>query len=196
MYIFSVFKDTSEVKMSSFIKKLVIILSVVILILFISLIIAAWSLGMFSAVSINQEQRGPYFAVIQSHVGSYQGLNQKIDEVSHMLSQRQIKHTTACGIFYDDPSKTAVDELYSEGGFIVTDSLNVDPAFKCLKLPTRSVSVASIEANPAIAGFKTYPALLDWLEKYNYAHDEKNPTIELYHTSGLVEVELPILKVK
>ena len=167
-----------EVNMSAFIKKLVIILSAVILILFISLIIAAWSLGMFSSVSVIQEQRGPYFVVMQPHMGSYQGLSQKIDEVSLMLSAHQIKHLTACGIFYDDPAKIAVEELYSEGGFIVTDSLTVNSPFKCSKLPSRTVSVASIEANPSIAGFKTYP------------------TIELYYTNGLVEVELPILKNK
>ena len=64
----------------------------------------------------------------------------------------------------------------------------------CLKIPNRLLSVASIEANPAIAGFKTYPALLDWINKYNFKHDTLTPTIELYHTNGIVEVELPIQK--
>jgi hypothetical protein len=180
--------------MSSFIKKLVIILSVVILILFISLLIAAWSLGMFSAVAVNQEKRGPYFVVVQAHIGSYQGISNKIDEVSLMLASKQIIHSTACGLFYDDPSKTPIEELYSEGGFIVSDSLEVIPPFKCIKIPARTLCIASIDANPAIAGFKTYPALADWIEKYNFVHDTLHPTLELYHTNGLVEVELPIRK--
>jgi hypothetical protein len=178
--------------MSSFLKKLVIIISVVIFILFISLLIAAWSMGMFSRVSVTEDNRGPYNVVILTHLGSYQGISQKIDDVSLMLTQNQIKHTIACAIFYDDPAKTAIEDLYSEGGFLVSDSIKVPSPYKCLKLPIRSVGVASIEANPAIASFKTYPALLDWIDKYNFQHDTLIPTIELYHTNGIVEVELPV----
>ena len=178
--------------MSSIIKKLVIIFSIIIFILFISLVVSAWTMGMFSSVSVSQDNRGPYYAVILSHKGSYQGINKKIDEVSAMLTQNQLLHSIACSIFYDDPSKTNVNELRSKGGFLVTDSLDVSPPFECLKLPIRSVVVASVEANPAIAGFKTYPALLDWIEKYNFEHDTLQPTIELYLDNGIVEVELPL----
>ncbi len=179
--------------MSSFLKKLVIIISVVIFILFISLLVAVWTMGMFSPVSVTKDKRGPYFAVILSHTGSYQGISQKIDEVSIMLTENQIEHRVACGIYYDDPAKIAIEELHSKGGFLVTDSIKVAPPFKCLKLPVRSVGFASIEANPAFAGFKTYPALLDWIDKYNFEPDTLQPTIELYHNNGIVEVELPLV---
>jgi DNA gyrase inhibitor GyrI len=182
--------------MSSFIKKLVIIVSVVIFILFISLLIAAWTMGMFSTVSVTENNRGPYYAVTLSHRGSYQGISQKMDEVSVMLSENRIEHSVACAIFYDDPAKTDINELRSEGGFIVKDSMEISLPFKCLKIPNRSVGVASIKANPAIAGFKTYSALLDWIEKHNFKLDTLQPTIELYYTSGIVEVELPLLKTK
>jgi len=180
--------------MSSFLKKLVIIISVVIFILFISLLIAAWSMGMFSTVYVMEEQRGPYFVVVLSHVGSYQGISKKIDDVSSMLTENQIKHLTACGIFYDDPVQTAIEDLRSAGGFLINDSIKVAPPYKCYRIPTRSVTVASIEANPAIAGFKTYPALQDWLDKYKFNHDNFTPTIELYYANGIVEVELPVQK--
>ncbi len=182
--------------MSSLLKKLVIIISVVIFILFISLLIAAWSMGMFSAVSVTESQRGPYFIIVHSHMGSYEGISEKIDAVSAMLSEKQIRHSTACGLFYDDPAKTAIAELRSAGGFLVRDSLKVPEPFVCLRIPDRLTAVASIEANPAIAGFKTYPALFDWIKKHHIEHDSLTPTIELYHTNGLVEVELPILKTK
>jgi hypothetical protein len=180
--------------MSSFLKKLVIILSVVIFILFISLLISAWSMGMFSTVSVTQDLRGPYYVVILKHVGSYQGISEKIDLVSSMLTENQIDHSTACGIFYDDPVQTAIEDLRSAGGFLVSDSIKVAPPYECDKITTRSVSVAAIEANPAIAGFKTYPALQDWIDKYKFNHDISKPTIELYYTNGIVEVELPIQK--
>jgi len=182
--------------MSSFLKKLVIIISVVIFILFISLLIAAWTMGMFSSVSVKQDNRGPYYAVLLSHKGSYQGINRKIDDVSNMLKEKNIEHTVACGIYYDDPVKIAIEELRSAGGFLVADSLEVSSPYKCLKLPIRFVCVASIEANPSIAGFKTYPALLDWIDKFNFEHDTLKPTIELYHTNGIVEVELPLLTIE
>jgi len=178
--------------MSSFLKKLVIIVSVVIFILFISLLVTAWTMGMFSPVSITEAKRGPYYAVLLSHKGSYQGLSQKIDMVSAMLTENQIGHSVACGIFYDDPSKIKTEDLHSQGGFIVEDSLDVSLPFEFKKFPVRSVYIASIEANPAFAGFKTYPALLDWIVKYKSKHDTLHPTIELYHNNGIVEVELPL----
>ena len=180
--------------MSSFLKKIVIIVSIIIFILFISLIVAAWTMGMFATVSISEANRGPYYAVILSHQGSYQGMSQKIDDVSAELTENRIVHSIACGIFYDDPSKTDIGELRSAGGFLVNDSIEVSSPYQCLKLPARAVGIASIEANPAIAGFKTYPALLDWLHKYNFEHDTLQPTFELYHKNGIVEVELPLLK--
>ena len=179
--------------MSSFLKKLVIIVSIIIFILFISLIVAAWTMGMFSSVSVSEDNRGPYYAVILSHKGSYRGISQKIDDVSAMLTENRIVHSVSCCIFYDDPSKTDIRELRSDGGFLVNDSVEVSPPYRCLKLAIRTVGVASIEANPAIAGFKTYPALLDWIDKHNIEHDTLQPTIELYHNNGIVEVELPLI---
>ena len=180
--------------MSSFLKKLVIIVSIVIFILFISLIVAAWTMGMFSSVSVSEEKRGPYYAVILSHTGSYRGISQKIEDVSAMLTENRIVHSVSCSIFYNDPSKTDIKELRSDGGFLVNDSIEVPSPYQCLKLPLRSVGVALIEANPAIAGFKTYPALLDWIDSYNIEQDTLQPIIELYHNNGIVEVELPLLK--
>lgn len=180
--------------MSLFLKKIVIIISIVIFILFISLVVTAWTMGMFSPVMITEAKRGPYYAVVLSHKGSYQGLSQKIDRVSAMLAENRIDHSVACGIFYDDPAKIKTEDLRSQGGFIVTDSLEVSQPFKFIKFPVRSVCIASIEANPAIAGFKTYPALLDWIDKYNSEHDTLHPTLELYHHNGIVEVELPLFQ--
>jgi len=179
---------------SSLLKKIVIIVSVVIFILFISLLIAAWTMGMFAPVSVKETERGPYYAVILSHKGSYQGISQKIDEVSDWLTENQVKHSVACGIFYDDPAKINIEDLHSEGGYLIDDSLEVSLPFQCLRFPARSTGVASIKANPSIAWFKTYPALLDWIEKYNFEHDTLQPIIELYYNNGVVDVELPIQK--
>jgi hypothetical protein len=179
---------------SALLKKIVIIVSVVIFILFISLLIAAWTMGMFAPVSVKEAERGPYYAVTLSHKGSYRGISQKIEAVSDWLTDNQVKHSVACAIFYDDPATINIEDLHSEGGYLIDDSLDVSLPFQCLRFPARLTGVASIEANPAIAWFKTYPALLDWIEKYDVVHDTLQPIIELYYNNGVVEVELPIHK--
>ena len=151
-------------------------------------------MGMFAPVSVTEAERGPYYTVILPHTGSYQGISQKIDTVSNWLTANQVKHSVACGIFYDDPAKIDIENLQSEGGYLISDSLEVSLPFQCLKVPVRLTGVASIEANPAIAGFKTYPALLDWIKKYNFEYDTLQPIIELYYNNGVVEVELPLNK--
>jgi len=178
--------------MSSLLKKLVMVISVIVFILFIALIIAAWSMGMFSRVAVSEQMRGQYYIVSIAHTGSYRGISEKIETVAQMLEKKQIDHSIACGIFFDDPSVVPVESLRSEGGFLIQDSIAVDSIFIMNRIPKRKVIVASIEANPALAWFKTYPALKDWMDKYAYQADSSEPIIELYHTDGLVEVELSI----
>ena len=178
--------------MSSFFKKLVMVMAIVTFVLFIALVIAAWIMGMFARVSITQDVRGPYYIISQSHIGPYQGMAAKIEQVSQYLNKQQIEHSIACAIFYDDPAKVLADELKSKGGFVVSDSSVVSPPFICQKFPMHPVVVASIKANPALARFKTYPALEDWQIKYNLHSDTTHAIIELYHTDGRVEVEWPI----
>ncbi len=182
--------------MSSLLKKLVIIISVIVFILFIALIIATWTMGMFSPVTISDQNRGPYYAVTLAHTGPYRGINEKIEIVSQMLEKRQIEHSVACGIFFDDSSVIPVESLRSEGGFLITDSIAVDSTFIFKKISKRFVVVASIEANPALAGFKTYPALNDWIKENPYHEDLSLPTIELYHPDEIIEVEQPIIATK
>lgn len=182
--------------MSSLLKKMVMIISVIVFILFIALIIAAWSMGMFSPVTVSDQMRGPYYIVSIAHTGSYRGISEKIETVAQMLEKKQIEHSIACGIFFDDPSVVPFDFLRSEGGFLIQDSITVDSIFIMNRIPKRKVVVASIEANPALAWFKTYPALNGWIAKNSYQTDTSKPIIELYHTDGLVEVELPIIASK
>jgi DNA gyrase inhibitor GyrI len=182
--------------MSSFLKKLVIVLAVIVFILFIALIIAVWTMGMFSPVAVSKLERGPYLAVTIAHRGSYQEINVKIEEVSKILEQKQIKHSIACGIFHDDPATVPLEDLRSQGGFIALDSVDVDSPLIFQMIPKRLVAVASIEANPAIAWFKTYPALEDWKNRNSFQTDTLQFTMEFYHPDGIVEVEMPIMPIE
>ena len=167
--------------MSSIIKKIILIFSILVFILFISLIIAAWTMGMFSTVTVSQEERGPYYVVCLPHQGSYRGIHHKIEQVNQVLAERQIFHAVACGIYYDDPAKVPLDSLFSEGGWLVTDSIHVQPPYRLKMIPLRQVAVARIYANPAIAGFKNYPALTNWMQQNQYRADTTKAILELYH---------------
>lgn len=149
-------------------------------------------MGMFEAVSEFTADRGPYYVISLDHEGPYQGISTKIEEVSEMLTSRNIKHSTKCVLFFDDPARIPVEDLRSQGGFLVSDSTEVDSPFVCQKVPVRYVAVASIEANSAVAWFKTFLALEDLKKKNNLTTDTLQVAMELYHPDGLVEVELPI----
>jgi effector-binding domain-containing protein len=179
---------------SSLLKKIIIIVSVVTFILFVSLLVAAWYMGMFAPVSVKEAERGPYYTILLSHDGAHREISQKINEVSGWLADNHLNHSAACRIFYENLIKIDSYDVHSEVGYLIDDSLQVPPPLYCLKIPARSTIVASIKANSAIAWFKTYPALINWMEKYNFKQDTLKPIIELYRNDGVVDVELALLK--
>jgi DNA gyrase inhibitor GyrI len=150
-------------------------------------------MGMFSRVNIVTGDRGPYHIITLAQQGPYHQISLKIEQVSEMLSQNQVSHSIACAIFFDDPAKVSVDSLQSTGGFFVADSFAVDPPFIFQTIPKKKATVARIEANPAIAWFKTYPALEDWKNRNNYSLDSTQVILEIYYPDGWVEVEMPLL---
>jgi DNA gyrase inhibitor GyrI len=178
---------------SSILKKIILVFSILVLVLFISLIITAWTMGMFSQVTVTRENRGPYNVVSLPHQGSYRGIHQKIDQVNQFLAEKQIFHAIACGIYYDDPAAIPLDSLISEGGWFIEDSVYVQPPYRLKEIPRRQVAVARIEANPAVAGFKTYPALNQWMQDNHYQADTTAAIVELYHPDKLVEVEVCLM---
>ncbi|TFG99380.1 MAG: hypothetical protein E4H13_08935, partial [Calditrichales bacterium] len=137
-------------------------------------------------------ERGPYQAIVLPHSGAYRGIHNKIDSVMAGITKHQINATIAIGVYYDDPAKVPIADLRSEAGFIISDSVVMDPPFRTIKIPARHVLLAAIKANPALAGFKTYPALKNWIDKNQIQVDTTQAIVERYHPDGLVEVELAI----
>ena len=174
-------------------KKIIIIFAIVVLILFIALVVAAWYLGTFASVKLNLEDRGPYDLVVQSQLDSYHKITNVIENVETMLDEKKIKHTTAIVIFYDDPTRIPLQHINIRAGYIVPDSVEVNPPLIFKTIDKRKVAVASIKANPVIATFKTYPAIQEWMQQNGYVEVSSEPTIELYYSNGLVEVEMPVI---
>jgi hypothetical protein len=175
------------------VKKIIIIFAVVVLILFIALVIAAWYLGTFASVNLSDEYRGPYNLVVLSQLVPYHESSQAIERVDLMLEEKEIRQAQSVVIFYDDPTKIPMQQVHTRAGFVVSDSVKVDSPFIFQTVEKRRVAVASMKAHPAIAPFKTYPALQEWIQKNEYLTVNNKAHIELYYSNGLVEVEMPIM---
>jgi len=179
--------------MSNLVKKLIIIFGVLVLFLFIAFIGAAWYLGAFNSVDITWAERGPYHFVFLEHRGMYQKIADKIEQVHEYLEARRINTLHPAAQYLDDPKTHMPAELRSRGGWIVADSVTVDTPYIFTTIEKRSTALARIRAHPAIAPFKTYPALDNFLMHGNRTQDTTGTVLEIYYDSGVVEVEMPIL---
>lgn len=166
-------------------KKILITLTVLI----IALVVLGIFLGLFQSVNIRKIQAGPYKIMCLDHIGSYKNICRKIKSVDELLSKNKIKPIAFCGVFYDDPRKIDEDKLRSKGGCIVKEFADID-ILEQLTIPKTEVVSASIKAHPAIAPIKTYPKIEQWLSKNKYK--VTGPSLEIYHNSGVVEVQMPI----
>ena len=174
------------------IKKLIIIFAVVVFILFIAIIVAAWYLGAFATVSIVVEDRGPYYIVTSSQLSPYQEISRENEQIDMMLGERGIKYKNFVGILYNNPAEITLSQLRRKGGVIVKDSVAVDSLLIFERIDKRLVAVAALKAHPAIAPFKIYPALQEWMQLHSYLPQKEMTILEHYKADGFVEVEIPI----
>ena len=173
--------------MSPIIKKLILFVGIISLVLFMGLIGAAWYMGAFSSVNITTAEKGPYYFVYLEHQGPYYQIQNKITNVEKYLTDNNISFLHSAGIYFDNPAEVDESNLKSFGGFVVNDSINVQPPYKITKIKRRKVVVASIEAQPMMAPFKIYPAFEEWLGN-NKNVEIVAPPLELYLPDDKIEV--------
>jgi hypothetical protein len=176
------------------IRKIIIIIIVIIILSIIILFISAWKMGIFASVTITTGERGPYHIVTFQQSSSYELIYHKVEQIQNYLHKKDIESMYSAGIIVENPLGISLDKVKAQGGCIIQDSTGIDTPFVLKKIAKRRVLIASIKANPAIAPFKTYPALANQIRRENIKQDFLNRVIELYHNNGLVEIELPILK--
>ena len=177
--------------MSKLIKKLIIIFSIIIFILFLALIVASWSLGAFAPVLININERGPhYFLTTKSRI-HYKDITRQLEYISTLYGEPPDHIGLSGALLHSNPSQTPHNKLIVQAGYLLNDSLGVDSILVIKKIKRRKVLTASIDANPAIAIFKIYPALLNWIEKNGKNYNYEYPALEYYSEPKFV-IELPI----
>jgi len=163
-----------------------------VLLIFLTILIGGigYFYGVFSPVKITTGIRGPYLMVYMLHRGAYHQITEAIEKVGKLLDEEKISKTISCAIFYDDPRDVALEDLKSEGGYLVDQRpLSLNHPFGLREIPKRGVILATTKAHPLIAPFKTYARIVDFMQMHHLEHD--GPAMERYLPGGIVEVEMP-----
>jgi hypothetical protein len=180
--------------MSKLLRKLIIIISIIICVLFIALVISAWSLGAFSPVSLLETERGPYYFLTFVEKSRYDKIPQQLKKIRVRYSQQPIDKSMPAVLLLSDPNQGTLNNMEIRAGFILLDSTEVDSSLMLIKIKKRKVLLASIQANPSIAVFKIYPSLRDWLEKNKDTYKYVFPALEIYNNSKF-SIEVPLDKI-
>ena len=150
-------------------------------------------IGFFNPVSISKREKGPYKLVYLPHTGPYYQTAKTIKNVKKILQTTALKAGESCALYYDDPKNVPQNKLRSKGGVLVKDVVSLKPPLQWQEIPARAVIVGKIKSHPAIASIKVYPKLHKWLREHNLKAG--TPSLEIYHSNGWVECQLPIIQV-
>lgn len=163
--------------------KIILYPCMIIIVAIISLLLY---LDAFSTIDIKKKEIGPYKLVYEKHKGSYNGIKEVQDKVYYSLLNDKITTTKGFGIYYDDPSKVATNELRSIGGCIVEQN-----DYETLNLLGNKYNVLNYHSpenvyaefsfkNPLsilVGIFKVYPEIKKIQEKKHYT---PQPVMEIY----------------
>ncbi len=172
-------------------KKLIIILSIVVFILFVALLMAAWSLGAFAPVSVSLKEQGPYYFLSSKTKTLYQNIPEQLKNIIMLTGEDNLDLSDPGALIYSDPTQVSFKEIVVRAGYIISDSLEVDSPLVVTKIYKRKILEATIEANPSISVFKIYPALNNWLENNSSTYQFNLPALELYKDPHFT-MEMPI----
>ena len=176
-------------------RKIAITFAILAFVLFIVLVITAWTLGAFSNVELTRQDSGPYYFITFSEHTSYQAVPVSLKHLKELGAVQDDLNPQPAALILNDPMTTALQELQAFGGYIISDSVQAGAGQKLFKIEKRMVVKASIDANPTIATFKTYPALSEWLRKNYRSYSSELPYLEIYHADDGVSVEMPLIPV-
>jgi hypothetical protein len=101
--------------MSAIIKKLIIIMAIVVFILFIALLITAWSIGAFAPVNIGIGEKGPYYFISLDQKSLYPYISEQIDKIKNELTAKNIPYLKPAALIYSDPTVTPLNQVLAQG---------------------------------------------------------------------------------
>jgi hypothetical protein len=98
------------------------ILGVIILALALLAVATLAHAGLFTTITISEEEVGPYTIAYEYHVGSYYKVGPVMDGVYEDLKQMGIETNRGVGLYYDNPDDVPSEKLRSEVGSILEAS--------------------------------------------------------------------------
>ena len=173
-------------------KKVLTIIIGIILLIGLLLLIGAWKAGVFEDPEITVELRGPYHYVFIQKTGDFSNIPNAYKEADNLFIEQSLEKSTACGMYLDDPAMVGPENSRWRVGYFVKDSVDVNTPLEFLLIPNAEYAVASINAHPMVAPFKTYPALEKWVQTSEYQF--VGPAYEIYNDDGIIEVLFPVAK--
>lgn len=171
-------------------KKVLYIVLAVVLVIVLFIVISLWRLGLFASPELALEERGPLHYCYIDKTGPFSEIPTAWAEIDKLAEQQGIEYLQRCGMYLDNPSQVAEEEMRWRAGFLVADSIAVEEPLQLMVLPQAEYIVARIEANPMVAAFKTYPALEKWITENYYT--VVGAAIEIYN-EGYVESMFPVI---
>ena len=185
--------DQKSKHMSSIFKRIVCIIAIVTALLFFSLIGAAWYLGAFSSVETSTIHRPVQYFIAAPDSGNYEQALGALNQLKAYLESTSLAVGLPAVMLYDDPMVRPLPKVSTRAAYLLADSVKIDPPNVFLSVPSGNAVSAVIDANPAIAPYKTYPAIREWCERHHLTPDTTGVIIEFYHPDGTIRVEFPVM---
>lgn len=142
--------------------------------------------GMFDALVLTREPRGPYTLLYREHRGAYEGIRLVINDVYH-YSRDTLNTGSKIGfaIFYDKPTDTKNDTLRSIAGVLVDSCTSVRPPYKTGVFEQSDAVVGRYYLRSffsyTMGGYKFYEKLPRFLTDKNI--HQTGPIVELYNSA-------------
>jgi hypothetical protein len=186
---------------------ILIIAAILVLVVFVAgLLYLAWC-GLFSKITVDEREEGPFLLVYKKHTGDYKNIGPVMDEVYYTLrDEHKLETTRGFGLYYDNPKEKEKSELRSLGGCIVDGMTPEELGSRCPGINDTMVvalfpAALSVAAEHPYMGtvsiilgvLRVYPRLQAWMQKYNR---RSVPVMEIYDTPGrtityLAAVDVP-----
>jgi hypothetical protein len=140
-------------------------------------------LGIAKPVRVALEQRGPMYLLFKQHTGAYHKIGPVIHEAEVWAASHGIACPSTFGEYLDNPQAVDEDRLRSRGGCVLSAPLaNVPPEFLYQQRGERTYAVGRFEGSPAIAPYKVYPKVEEYLKRAGLKSSA--PVIEIYTING------------
>ncbi|MBU2523893.1 GyrI-like domain-containing protein [Patescibacteria group bacterium] len=167
-------------------KKALKIFAIIILVIAIGLAATALYHGMFSNLTVEVKEMGPYKMIYAPHQGSYYKVGEVSDKLYTDMVANGVESDIGIGVYYDDPAKVEESDLRSEIGILVDekpeDKLIEQYEYKEIAQAKSAVIEFPIKSTLSymFAPAKVYPAFVKYGEENNIEWNEELGSIEIY----------------